>query len=294
MKGAGPDYDFTFMNSILTSGTIPQYSADSTSNEILISDALSSMLNLIVDDDVLTYFFQDQIRVRRFKISGIFNSHIPDLDELFVICDMRHIQRLNDWNYNQIAGYEILIDNYQNMDNIAYDIYELTAMHIFEDGTLLRTQTIKETQPMIFGWLDLLNMNIAVIIVLILLVAGFNMISGLLILILERTNMIGILKSVGTNNLTLRKIFLYLSTEIVARGMILGNIVGIALCFLQYKFSIISLDPTNYFLDTVPIYLNPLHLIFLNIGALAAIFLMMLAPSYLASRISPVKSINFD
>ena len=294
MKGAGYDYDFSFFKSILTAGNVPKYSADTTSNDILISNDLASMLKLNIDDDVLTYFFQEQIRVRRFKVAGIFNSHIPDMDKLFVICDIRHIQRLNNWEYNQIAGYEIQIDDYNIINDVAFDIYELTAMHIFEDGTMLRTQTIRQTQPMIFGWLDLLNMNIAVIIILILLVAGFNMISGLLILILERTNMIGILKSIGTNNLTLRKIFLYLSIEIVARGMIFGNILGIGLCLLQSHFSIFSLDPSNYFLDTVPIYINPLQIILLNIGVISAIFIMMLGPSYLAARISPVKSINFD
>ena len=252
------------------------------------------MLNLNIDDDVLTYFFQEHIRVRKFKVSGIFNSHIPDMDKLFVICDIRHIKRLNKWEYNQIAGYEIQINDYNQLNNTKYDIETVMENQIFEDGAMLRVQTIRQTQPMIFGWLDLLNMNIAVIIILILLVAGFNMISGLLILILERTNMIGILKSIGTNNLTLRKIFLYLSIEIVARGMIFGNILGIGICLLQSHFSIFSLDPSNYFLDTVPIYINPIHIILLNIGAIIAIFLMMLGPSYLAAKISPVKSINFD
>jgi len=294
IKGVGPEYDFSFLKSILVQGNIPQYSNDSTSNDILISDDIALMLNLNIGDDVFAYFFQEQIRARRFKIAGIFDSHIPDLDKLFVISDIRHIQRLNTWAYNQIAGYDILIDDYDQMNNIAINIFEITAMHVFDDGAMLRTQTIRQTQQMIFGWLDLLNMNIAVIIILILLVAGFNMISGLLILILERTNMIGILKSVGTNNMTLRKIFLYLSTEIAVRGLIFGNILGIGICLLQANFGIVSLDPANYFLETVPIYLNVFHLIILNIGAISAIFLMMLGPSFLAARISPVKSITFD
>ena len=294
IKGVGQDYDFSFMKSILLDGNVPQYTNDSTSNDILISDDIALMLNLNVGDDVMTYFFQEQIRVRKFNVVGIFDSHIPDLDKLFVIGDIRHIQRLNNWEYNQIAGYDILIDNYEQMNYVAFNIFEITAMHVFEDGTMLRTQTIRQTQPMIFGWLDLLDMNIAVIIVLVLLVAGFNMISGLLILILERTNMIGILKSVGTGNWTLRKIFLRLSTEIVLRGVIIGNLLGFALCFIQSKFGIVSLDPANYFIETVPINLNLLHLLLLNIGAIIAIFLLMLGPSYLAARISPVKSIGFD
>ena len=294
IKGIAPEYDFTFLQSIIVEGKIPEYSNDSTSNEVLISDDLATRFNLGVDGEIITYFFQEQIRARRFKIAGIFDSHMPEFDELFIIADIRHIQRLNNWDYNQIAGYEIIIDDYNQMDNVAFDIFDIASMHISEDGSLLRVQTIKDTQPMIFDWLDLLDMNIAIIIILILLVAGFNMISGLLILILERTNMIGILKAIGARDWTLRKIFLYLSTEIAIRGLILGNIFGIGICWIQSRFNIVSLDPASYFLETVPIYLNPLHLILLNIGTIVAIFLLMLGPSYLASRISPIKTINFD
>ena len=294
IKGIAPEYDFTFLESIIVEGKIPEYNNDSTSNEILISDDLATRFNLGVDDDIITYFFQEQQRVRRFKIAGIFDSHMPEFDELFIIADIRHIQQLNSWGYNQVAGYEIIIDDYNQMDNVAFDLFDITSMHVSEDGSLLRVQTIRDAQPMIFDWLDLLNMNIAIIIILILLVAGFNMISGLLILILERTNMIGILKAIGANDWTLRKIFLYLSTEIAVRGLILGNILGIGICWAQSKFNIVSLDPASYFLETVPIYLNPMHLILLNIGTIIAIFLLMLGPSYLAARISPIKTINFD
>jgi lipoprotein-releasing system permease protein len=219
---------------------------------------------------------------------------LPDLDKLFVVADLRQIQRLNNWNYNQIAGYEIQIDDYSRMDEIGDDVYEASSMHLYADDTMLRTSTIRQAQPQIFGWLDLLDMNIAVIIILIMLVAGFNMISGLLILILERTNMIGILKSLGMANWPLRKTFLYLSAHIAIRGLIIGNIIGLGLCFLQQKFGIIKLDPANYFLETVPISINPLHMLLLNLGAMVAIFLMMIGPSYLAARISPVRAILFD
>ena len=294
IKGVAPEYDFSFLESIIVEGKIPEYSNDSTSNEVLISDDLATRFNLGVNDEILTYFFQEQIRVRRFRISGTFDSHMPEFDELFIIADIRHIQRLNNWDYNQVAGYEITIDDYDQMDNVAFDIFDITSMYVSEDGALLRVQTIRDTQPMIFDWLDLLNMNIAIIIILILLVAGFNMISGLLILILERTNMIGILKAIGARDWTLRKIFLYLSTEIAIRGLILGNIIGIGICWIQSRFHIVSLDPASYFIETVPIYLNPLHLILLNIGTIITVFLLMLGPSYLAARISPIKTINFD
>jgi lipoprotein-releasing system permease protein len=294
LKGIGPDYDLTFFDKILIKGALPKYSNDSTSVEILISDELSTMLQLGVGQDVDMYFFQDQIRARRFTVSGIYNSNLPDLDKLFVVADLRQIQRLNNWNYNQIAGYEIQIDDYSRMDEIGDDVYEASSMHLYQDETMLRTTTIRQAQPQIFGWLDLLDMNIAVIIILIMLVAGFNMISGLLILILERTNMIGILKSLGMANWPLRKTFLYLSAYIAIRSLVIGNIIGLGLCFLQQKFGIIKLDPANYFLETVPISINPLHMLLLNLGAMLAIFLMMIGPSYLAARISPVRAILFD
>ena len=294
LKGIGPDYDLSFFKNILVAGKMPAYQTDSTSLEILISDDLSRLLQLNVGDNVYMYFFQDQIRARRFNITGIYNSDLPDLDKLFVLADIRQVQRLNNWQFDQIAGYEVLIDQYDRMDEIGEQVYETTAMHLYDDGTMLRSRTIRQAQPQVFSWLDLLDMNIAVIIILILLVAGFNMISGLLILILERTNMIGILKAIGMANWPLRKTFLYLSAHIAIRGLIWGNIIGIGLCVLQQLFGVVKLDPENYFLETVPIHINLLHLLLLNAGAVLAIFLMMIGPSYLAARISPVRAILFD
>lgn len=294
LKGIGPDYDLRFFKNILVRGNMPVYKVDSTSQEILISDDLSDMLHLDVGDEVFMYFFQDQIRARRFNIVGIYNSDLPDLDKMFVLADIRQVQRLNNWQFDQVAGYEVLIDQYDRMAEVGDLVYETTAMHLYEDGTMLRSRTIRQAQPQIFSWLDLLDMNIAVIIILILLVAGFNMISGLLILILERTNMIGILKAIGMANWPLRKTFLYLSAHIAIRGLIWGNIIGVGLCVLQQQFGLVKLDPANYFLETVPIHINLVHLLLLNAGALLAIFLMMIGPSYLAARIAPVRAILFD
>lgn len=294
LKGIGPDYDISFLQSILVEGELPATSSESPSVDILISSALSGMLHLNVGDPVFMYFFQEQIRVRRFNVTGIYDSNLPDLDKMYVVADIRQIQRLNGWDEDQVAGYEILIHDFDRIDEVGMDVYDIAATYISAEGTLLRTQTIKQTQPQIFGWLDLLDMNIAVIIVLIVLVAGFNMISGLLILILERTNMIGILKALGMDNWPLRKIFLYLATHIALRGLIWGNVIGLGICILQQQFGIVKLDPANYFLDTVPVSLNLVHLLILNAGALVAVFLMMIGPSYLAARISPVRAILFD
>ncbi|GAO30949.1 ABC transporter, permease protein [Geofilum rubicundum JCM 15548] len=294
LKGIGSDYNASFLESILTRGQLPDILSDQPSTHILISETLSQMLGIEVGDDIFMYFFQDQIRARRYTISGIYNSHLPDLDKLYVIADIRQIQGLNNWSDAQIAGYEIIIDDFDQTDQKGIAVYDVTADYISPDGHLLRTQTIRQTQPQIFGWLDLLDMNIAVIILLIVLVAGFNMISGLLILILERTNMIGILKALGMADWPLRRIFLYLATRIAARGLIWGNIIGISIAVVQKQFGVFELDPANYFLSTVPIMLTPLHLLLLNLGAVLVIFLMMIGPSYLAARISPVKAIQFE
>jgi lipoprotein-releasing system permease protein len=294
LKGIGADYAATFLSSILTEGQLPDTKSEQPSTEILISETLSQLLHLKVGDPIFMFFFQDQIRARRYTISGIYNSHLPDLDKLYVIADIRQIQRLNNWEEEQIAGYEIIIDDFDQIDQRGMAVYNTTAAYISPEGNLLRTQTIRQTQPQIFGWLDLLDMNIAVIILLIVLVAGFNMISGLLILILERTNMIGILKALGMSDWPLRRIFLYLATRIAVRGLVWGNIIGISIALIQKQFGILELDPANYFLSTVPILLTPLHLLLLNAGAVVVIFLMMIGPSYLAARISPVKAIQFE
>lgn len=255
---------------------------------------MANMLNIELGQQIFIYFFQEQIRVRRLTVAGIYNTHLSDLDKMYVIADIKQIQRLNDWGPDQIAGYEILIDDFNKLNERGIAVYDLTGGFIGDDGTLLRTLTIKNSQPQIFAWLDILDMNIVVIIVLIVLIAGFNMISGLLILILERTNMIGILKAMGIQDMPLRKIFLYLASGIAIRGLVWGNIAGLSIALLQKQFGIFKLDPANYFLDTVPILINPSHILLLNLGAILAIFIMMIGPSYLAAKIAPVKAIKFD
>lgn len=294
LKGISPEYDLTFLNSVLVAGTVPQYTDTATSNEILISETMANMLNIELGQQIFIYFFQEQIRVRRLTVAGIYNTHLSDLDKMYVIADIKQIQRLNDWGPDQIAGYEILIDDFNKLNERGIAVYDLTGGFIGDDGTLLRTLTIKNSQPQIFAWLDILDMNIVVIIVLIVLIAGFNMISGLLILILERTNMIGILKAMGIQDMPLRKIFLYLASGIAIRGLVWGNIAGLSIALLQKQFGIFKLDPANYFLDTVPILINPSHILLLNLGVILAIFIMMIGPSYLAAKIAPVKAIKFD
>lgn len=294
LKGIGTDFNWDFMQEVCVDGRVPALSDSVRSDEIYISQEIASLLNINVGDPVRMYFVQDNIRQRKFTVSGIYNSHFPEFDKLFAIVDIRHIQRLNKWESNQVSGYEIGIDDFSRLDELYREVYYVTSSKIEENGTMLRTKTIKQVQPQIFTWLDMLDMNLLVILVLIILVAGFNMVSGLLILIIERTNMIGVFKALGAENWSLRKVFLYLALYIVGRGLIWGNLIGVGLCLFQKYTHFIKLDPSNYYLETVPIYLQFSHLILLNIGVGLITLVMLLGPSFLVARILPVKAIRFN
>ncbi|MBE9481863.1 MAG: ABC transporter permease, partial [Bacteroidetes bacterium] len=212
---------------------------------------------------------------------------LEDFDKLFIIGDIAHIQKLNRWDENQVAGFEVLIENFNELDKMNELIYHTI-------GYDLNTQTIKHVYPQIFDWLDLQDMNVIIILVLMVLVAGITMISTLLILILERTNMIGILKALGSQNRSVRKIFLYNAVYIIGKGLLWGNIAGIGICLLQLKFGIIGLPQESYYVSVVPINLNFSHILFLNIGSLIICFLMLIIPSYIITKITPVKAIRYS
>lgn len=294
LNGIEKDFDWSFFKSHLVDGNIINVQDSAKSNEILISKKLSQLLHLKIGDKLSVYFIQQPPRERRFTISGIFNTGMEEFDKLFLICDMRHIQKLNDWTENQVSGYEIFIENFDDLEYIEQQVRGITASAFTEDGAGLKVRTIVRKYPQIFSWLDMLDVNVWIILSLMVLVAGFNMISGLLIIILEKTNMIGILKALGTPNWSVRKIFLYQSSMIIGKGMFWGNIVGILFCLLQHHFQIIPLDPTNYYVDTVPINLKVSHLILLNVGSLIITVSMLLIPSYLITKITPAKAIQFD
>jgi len=297
LKGVGEDFDWSFFKNIMVSGDTLAISDSVRNNGILISRKLSQMLHLSTGDDLRMYFLQKGAiapRGRKFVINGIFDSNLTEFDKLYAIVDIKQVQKLNNWNKDQISGLEIQIDDFKNLEKTALEVSSVASSFIDKDGTMLRTRTIIDLQPQIFGWLDLLDMNVLVILVLIMIVAGFNMVSGLMILILERTNMIGILKALGIQNKSLRKIFLYLATFIVGRGLLWGNFLGVTFCLVQKYTGIIKLDPENYYLETVPIHITFWHLLILNIATVLVTGLMMLGPSYLASKISPVKAIRFD
>ena len=294
LKGVGEEYNWDFMQSIFTEGAVPVFNDTVRSDDILISTELARLLNVKVGDKLRMYFVQNTILQRRFTVTGLYDSHFPEYDKLFAFVDIKHIQKLSGWNNKQISGYEISIDDFDNLDQVGEEVYYLTGSRVEADGTMLRTKTIKQIQAQIFGWLNILDTNVYVILILILLVAGFNMISGLLILILERTNMIGILKALGAGDRSLRKVFMYLSAVIIGRGLMWGNIIGISICFIQKYTRFLKLDPANYYLSTVPIHISLTDLLLLNVGVLIVTLTMMLGPSYLLARILPVHAIRFN
>ena len=293
LKGIDKEFDWTFFRSSMIEGSDFLVSDSVLSNEIVISAFLARRLKLNLGDAVNMWFVDERPRFRRFNISGIYETSLAELDETFALVDLKHIQRLNGWGKNQVSGFEIRIDKFRDLEDLTWEVRDLIAGYYFGDGARLKAENIREKYPQIFDWLELQDMNVLIIIVLMLLVAGFNMISGLLILILDRTFMIGVLKALGGKNLMIRKIFLYQSFELILKGLVIGNILGISLGILQKRFELLKLDPENYYLTTVPVNLDLLNIVLINTGAAIAIMLFLLIPSMLVSRISPSRIISF-
>lgn len=294
LKGIGEEYDWTFFRKNLRAGKVFTVSPDKHGTDVIISKYLADRLHLKVGDGFLTYFVQENVRARKFTISGIYETGFLDYDKLFVLTDIKQVQRLSNWEEDQVSGLELQVNDYANLDSISEQLYFTYSEKLDRNGNTYYVRSIKDLNPMIFNWLDVLDINVVIILVLMMAVAGFTMISGLLIIILERTNMIGILKALGHDNQGIRKIFLYISFFLIGKGMVWGNVIGIGLCLIQAKFQPISLDPSIYYLDAVPVDLNILTWVLINIGTLAAAMLMMLGPSYLITKIDPAKSIRFE
>lgn len=294
LKGVGSEFDWDFFKSSLVEGDILNLNDSTAKNEVIISKALADILRLKVGDSFFTYFFHEQIRARKFTIKGIYSTNFTEYDKVFILTDIRIAQRLNNWAPEYFSGQEILINDFKQLDKAHFQVYSVVANKFDEEGNGYFVQNIKQLNPQIFSWLDLLDMNVWVILILMLAVAGFNMISGLLILILEKTNMIGILKSYGAKNWSIRKIFLYESIFLIGKGMLWGNLIGLLICFIQYQFKIIPLDPASYYTATVPITFNWLYITLLNIGTLMISILMLIGPSYLITKISPAAIMRYE
>jgi len=293
LKGIDDDYDWTFLADFLVEGQILEY-PDKAGNGVLVSSKLAALLKLELGDKMPTYFIQTPTRGRPFEVTGIYKTGLDEFDLVFVFCDIRHIQSVNDWQTNQVTGIEVFLKNGKELESIADQIQVATNEYIVETGFGIDVQTVKEISSGFFDFLRLNDTNVWVILVLMLLVSGFNMISGLFILIINRTNMIGILKALGAANSSLRRIFLLQAAYIIGLGLIFGNCLGITLCIIQDQFSPITLDPASYFVDAVPINLKIIHLILLNVGALILTLLMLILPTGIISKMSPAKTIKFD
>jgi lipoprotein-releasing system permease protein len=263
-------------------------------DKVIISKKIANMLRLKTGDSFSMLFIQDPPRMRKFTISGIYETSLEEFDKMYVYCDIAHIKRLNGWRNDQISGFEIFIKDFDKLDEMTNDVRDAIGYKITEDQTKFKVTNIRLRYPQIFDWLNFQDINVIIIILLMLIVAGFNMISGLLILILEKTNMIGVLKSIGAEDFTIRRVFIYQAAYLIGKGLFWGNLIGIGLAFLQLKTGIFTLDPTSYYIKTVPVNLQLSHILLLNAGTMTAIILMLLIPSQLISRITPVKAIRFD
>ena len=289
-KGVGKDYRWDNIKEYLVSGKLPDYSKN-VNQEVLISQFLANRLNLKLGDMFNTFFIkenQNQLpNIRRFKIVGIFNSGFQDFDATYIIGDIRHMQRINKWAPDQIGAFEVFIDDFNTIESAGEQVYAKTA-------STLDSKTIIEKYSDLFEWLQLFDFNIIVILVVMILVATINMVVALLVLILERTQMIGILKALGVNNWLVRKIFLYNAFYLIVRGLFWGNLIGISLLLIQQQFGVIQLPPENYYVNEAPVYLNLGYVLLLNLLTVTVCFLVLLIPSYIITKISPVKAIRFD
>lgn len=295
-KGVDTGYDWSFFEKHKVRGSTLSVDDEKTNDEVMISKYLARLLKLDTADKMIMYFIdnQNRPRARAFIINGIYETSFEEIDKYFIICDIKHVQQVNDWGPEMISGYEVLLTDFRDLEEMTTEIRNMIAYDFFENGSKLKVTSIKEKYPQIFDWLALLDINVWVILMLMLMVAGFNMISGLLILILERTRMIGILKSLGAVNIRIRNIFLYLSVFIIGRGLFWGNLIGISICLVQKYLVVLKLDPASYYIDKVPINFDIGHILLLNLGAMGITLFILILPSLIISKISPVDAIEFE
>ena len=287
LKGVDQRYNWNFFNENLISGNVPLFNDSITENTILISKNISSKMKLNVGDEMIMYFMEKPVRVRKFIISGIYKTGLSEFDDITVIGDLKHIQKLNNWNLNQIGGYEIFIDNFKNIE-----IYtSLIDESIDYD---LKALSINDKYPQIFDWLRLQDFNVLIILILMLIVGGVNMITSLLIIILEKSRLIGMLKAIGASDWNIRHIFIYNSLQIILGGLFWGNLIAVSLSLLQIRFNFLKLDEAIYFMDFVPINIELFSLFLINLGTIIICYLILVIPSAVIAKISPAKSIKFE
>ncbi len=294
LKGVGEDYDLSFYAQYLKEGVLPQFSDSVASGNILISRVIADKLQLSVGDKVDSYFLQGTMRARRYTVAGIYETGFNEYDRLFVIADLKAVQALNRWEPDQVTGVEVALSDFSKVEDMNWELGTLLDRTEDKYGNQYLVQSVTDINPGLFAWLDVLDMNVWLILALMIGVAGFTMISGLLILIIERTQFIGILKALGASNASVRKAFLYLAMLIIGKGMLWGNIVGLGLCAVQKFTGLIPLDPANYYLDRVPIEFNWLFILAVNVVMFVLSVLILIVPSHLISRIYPTKAMRFE
>ena len=295
LKGVSQEYDWTFLRKHLQEGEIPVFSDSASTNRTLISRTIANKLHLKLGDKLYTYYISgDNVRARRLEVAGIYQTNFSIYDDMFLLNDLYTVNRLNAWQKDQVSGIELEVTDPAQLEAIKEGIRTQVDMVKDKYGGTYYTQSVEEQNPQIFAWLDLLDMNVWVILILMTGVAGFTMISGLLIIILERTNMIGVLKARGADNLAIRKVFLSFSVFLIGKGMLWGNVIGLAFVGVQSFFRPFKLDPTTYYVDSVPVEFNVWWWVLLNVCTLVVSVLMLVGPSYLIAHIHPAKSIRFE
>lgn len=292
LRGVDSLYSGDFFRQSLKEGEMPDYHTSGVSNDILISASVADLLDVKAGDKLQAHFVQDPPRVRSLTVKGIYDTGFKEYDDVVVLCDIRHLQRLNGWGDKEVSGIAIELVDIEKTDRAETEVDELLPWD--GEDSFYKIVTLRDMAPQVFDWLALLNMNVWIILILVVIVAGFNMVSGLLILILDKTNLIGILKALGYKDVKLRKLFLYISIGLIGQGMLWGNVLAFVLAGLQYYFKIIHLDPASYYMDTVPISFNMLYVLLLNAGVLVVSVLMLIVPTMLISRIKPIKAIRFE
>ena len=295
LKGVGSDFDSTFIHQNMVAGSIPAFSDVKSQQKILLSKAIAEKLDLKVGDRIYAYFVNEQgVRTRRFTISCIYETNLKQFDSQICFTDLYTTNKLNGWQPEQCSGAEVQVNDFEQLDAVALNILNKVKGKTDRYGDSYSTATIMEQNPQIFSWLDLMDLNVWIILALMVSVAGVTMISGLLIIILERTQMIGIMKAMGTKNAQIRQIFLWFATFIIGKGLLWGNLVGLGLVFLQKYTGLVTLDPKTYYVSTVPVELNVLLILALNLATLLICVFVLIAPSYLISHIHPAKTMHYE
>lgn len=294
-KGVGPEFDSTFIHQNMIEGSLPHFSDESSSNKLVISKTIANQLKLKINQKIFGYFIDHQgVRARRYTIAGIYQTNLSQYDKVICMNDLYSVVKLNGWETDQASGAELTVHDFNHVNEVEDQVINQVNRTVDKYGETYSSQTIKELNPAIFSWLDLLDLNVWIILALMTAVAGVTMISGLLIIILERTNMIGVLKAMGARNKTIRRTFLWFAIFIIGRGLLWGNILGIGLLLIQKYTSLVKLDPATYYVSTVPIEFNIPLIILINIGTMLICVLVLIAPSYLISHIHPVKAIRYE